>query len=88
MYMMYVYTLYSSVWCIDTVYKYRLYTVHLYSVDTFLMLLPLLLPIINLIIMTKIWGGGQVDIFCLSSKKLGGGTCPPVPYTPPAHAYP
>ena len=31
-YMMYSYV-YSSVCCIDTVYNYRLYTVHLYSVD-------------------------------------------------------
>ena len=66
---MYVYTLYSSVWCIDTVYKYRLYTVHLYSVDTFLMLLPLLLPIINLIIMTKIWGGGKSIYFAYLQKN-------------------
>ena len=32
-------------------------------------------------------GGGQVDTFCLSSKTTGGAHAPPVPYTPPAHAW-
>ena len=48
------------------------------------MLPPLLLPIINLMIMTKSGGGARRYILPIF-KKNWGARAPPVPYTPPAH---
>ena len=70
--MMYVY---SSVWCIDTVYKYRLYTVY----TTVLIILNAATTVTannqfnnhdqNL-------GGGKSIYFAYLQKKTGGGALP------------